>query len=84
VLSKLEVKPCTLTLLAPGPTAWQPKTLSNAWEVEAQTTLILKRIRAHKSLLPKLIIEMMLQAKKGLVIKLHTNTLLKARVTALE
>jgi hypothetical protein len=30
VLSKLEVKPCTPTPLAPGPTAWQPKTPSNA------------------------------------------------------
>jgi hypothetical protein len=84
VLSKLKVKPCTLTPPAPGPTAWQLKTLSNAWEVEAQTTLILKRIRAYKSLSPKLIIKMVLQAKKGLVIKLYTNTLLEARVAALE
>jgi hypothetical protein len=44
----------------------------------------LKRIRAHKSLSPELIIEMVLQAKKGLVIKLHTNTLLEARVAALK
>jgi hypothetical protein len=44
----------------------------------------LKRIRAYKSLSPELIIEMVLQAKKGSVIKLHTNTLLEARVAALE
>jgi hypothetical protein len=44
----------------------------------------LKRIRAYKSLSPKLIIKIVLQAKKGLVIKLHTNTLLEARVAALE
>jgi hypothetical protein len=44
----------------------------------------LKRIRDHKSSSPELIIEMVLQAKKGSVIKLHTNTLLKARVAALE
>jgi hypothetical protein len=30
VLSKLEVKPCTLTPPAPGPTVWQPKTPRNA------------------------------------------------------
>jgi hypothetical protein len=44
----------------------------------------LKRIRAHKSSSPESIIEMVLQAKKGSVIKLHTNTLLEARVAALE
>jgi hypothetical protein len=44
----------------------------------------LKRIRAHKSLSPKSIIKIVLQAKKGLVIKLYTNTLLKARVAALK
>jgi hypothetical protein len=44
----------------------------------------LKRIRAHKSLSPELIIEMVLQAKKGSVIKLYTNILLEARVAALE
>jgi hypothetical protein len=44
----------------------------------------LKRIRAYKSLSPESIIEIVLQAKKGLVIKLYTNTLLEARVAALE
>jgi hypothetical protein len=44
----------------------------------------LKRIRAHKSLSPELIIKIVLQAKKGLVIKLYTNILLKARVAALK
>jgi hypothetical protein len=44
----------------------------------------LKRIRDYKSSLLKLIIEMVLQAKKGLVIKLYTNALLKARVAALK
>jgi hypothetical protein len=44
----------------------------------------LKRIRAHKSSSPESIIEMVLQAKKGSVIKLHTNTLLEDRVAALK
>jgi hypothetical protein len=35
VLSKLEVKPRTPTPPVLGPTTWQPKTLSNAWEIEA-------------------------------------------------
>jgi hypothetical protein len=83
VLSKLEVKPRTPTPPLPGPTTWQPKTPSNAWEIEAQTTLILKRIRDHKSSSPDSIIEMVLQVKKGSTIKVHLHTLLKARVATL-
>ena len=60
VLSKLEVKPRTPTPPAPGPTPWQPKTPSSAWEIEAQTTLIIKRIHNHKSLSPDSIIKMVL------------------------
>jgi hypothetical protein len=84
VLSKLEVKPRTPTPPAPGPTTWQPKTPSNAWEIEAQTTLILKRIRDHKSSSPDSIIEMVLQVKKGSTIKVHSHTLLEARVATLQ
>jgi hypothetical protein len=84
VISRLEVKPHTPTTPPPGSTAWQPKTPSNALELEAQTTLILKRIRAHKSSSPESIIEMVLQVKKGSAIKVHTNTLLEARIAALE
>jgi hypothetical protein len=84
VLSKLEVKPCMLTLLALGPTAWQPKTPSNAIEIDSQTTLIIKRIRDYKSSSPDSIIEMILQVKKGLTLKDHSHTLLEARVAKLE
>jgi hypothetical protein len=84
VLSKLKVKPCTPTLPAPGPTAWQPKTPSNAIEIDSQTTLIIKRIRDHKSSLPNSIIEMILQVKKGSTLKDYLHTLLEARVAKLE
>jgi hypothetical protein len=73
-----------LTLLALGPTAWQPKTLSNAVEIDSQTTLIIKRIRDYKSSSPNSIIEMILQVKKGLTLKDHLHTLLKARVAKLK
>jgi hypothetical protein len=84
VLSKLEVKPRTPTPPAPGPTAWQPKTPSNAIEIDSQTTLIIKRIRDHKSSSPDSIIEMILQVKKGSTLKDHSHTLLEARVATLE
>jgi len=84
VISKLEVQPRTPTPPAPGPTPWQPKTPSNAWEIEAQTTLILKRIRDHKSSSPDSIIEMVLQVKKGSTLKVHSHALLEARIANLE
>jgi hypothetical protein len=84
VLSKLEVKPRTPTPLAPGPTLWQPKTPSNAIEIDSQTTLIIKRIRDHKSSSPDSIIEMILQVKKGSTLKDYSHTLLEARVAKLE
>jgi hypothetical protein len=84
VLSKLEVKPRTPTPPLPGPTSWQPKTPSNAVEIDSQTTLIIKRIRDHKSSSPDSIIEMILQVKKGSTLKDHSHTLLEARVATLE
>jgi hypothetical protein len=84
VLSKLEVKPFTPSPPPTGPTTWQPKTPSSVWEIEAQTTLIIKRIRDHKSSSPDSIIQMVLQSKKGSAIKVHSHTLLEARVASLE
>jgi hypothetical protein len=84
VLLKLKVKPCTPTPPALGPTLWQLKTPSNAVEIDSQTTLIIKRIRDHKSSSPDSIIEMILQVKKGSTLKDHSHTLLKARVATLK
>jgi hypothetical protein len=84
VLSRLEVQPRTLTLPALGPTPWQPKTLSNAWEIEAQTTLIVKRLTDYKESSPDSIIEMVLQVKKESTLKVHSHTLLEARIANLE
>jgi hypothetical protein len=84
VLLKLEVKPCTPTPPALGPTLWQLKTPSNAIEIDSQTTLIIKRIRDHKSSSPDSIIEMILQVKKGSTLKDYLHTLLEARVARLE
>jgi hypothetical protein len=84
VLSRLEVKPRTLTPTLPGPTNWQPKTPTNAIEIDSQTTLIVKRIREHKSSSPDSIIEMVLQVKRGSAKKDHSHTLLEARIAKLE
>jgi hypothetical protein len=84
VLSKLEVKPRTPTPPLPGAVEWQPKTPSNAREIEAQSTLICDRIQRHKSSSPASIIEMLGQFKKGAEIILHSQALLAARVVDLE
>jgi hypothetical protein len=57
VLSKLDVQ-----LRIPTPDAlpealWEARTPSNVRELKAQSTLIRKRIRRHKSLLPASIIK---------------------------
>jgi hypothetical protein len=64
VLSKLEVKPRTPTPSAPGDMPSEAKTPSNAHEIEAQSTLIHKRIQWHKSSSPASIIDMLDQLKK--------------------
>ena len=46
--------------------------------------LIIKRIREHKSSSPNLIIEMVLQVKRGSAKKDHSHTLLEARIAKLE
>jgi hypothetical protein len=83
VLSELEVKPRTPTPPAPGTTEWNPKTPSNAHEIEAQSTLIRGRIQRHKSSSPASIIEMLDQFKKGAEMILHSQALLAARVVDL-
>jgi hypothetical protein len=84
VLSKLEVKPRTPTPPLPGTTQWNPKTPSNAAEVEAQSTLLRDRIQRHQGSSPSPIVEMVEQLRKGTEMILHSQTLLAARVLQLE
>jgi hypothetical protein len=84
VLSRLEVKPRPPTPPLPGPNNWQPKTPTNAIEIKSQTTLIIKRIREHKSSSPDSTIETVLQVKRGSTKRDHSHTLLKARIAKLE
>ena len=84
VLSKLEIKPRTPTPPLRGTTQWNPKTPSNAAEIEAQSTLLRDRIRKHQGSSPSPIIEMVEQLRKGTEIILHSQTLLAARVVQLE
>ena len=81
---RLEVKPRTPTPPLAGPTNWQPKTPTNAIEIDSQTMLIIKRIREHKSSSPDSIIKMVLQVKRGLAKKDYLHTLLKARIAKLK
>jgi hypothetical protein len=84
VLLRLKVKPCTLTPPLLGPTTWQPKTPTNAIKINSQITLIIKRIREHKSSSPNSIIKMVLQVKRGSAKKDHSHQLLEARIAKLE
>ena len=84
VLLRLEVKPCTPTPPLPRPTNWQPKTPTNAIKIDSQTTLIIKRIREHKSSSPNSIIKIVLQVKRGSAKRDYSHTLLEARIAQLE
>jgi hypothetical protein len=83
VLSKLEVKPCTPPPPPPGPTPWQPKTPSNAAEIEAQSTLILKRIRDYRSSSAESLQDMVQQFQKGAEMMVHTQVLMAAEIVRL-
>ena len=79
VLSKLEVEPRTPTPPLLGAVEWNPKTASNAREIEAQSTLIRDRIRQHRSSSPASIIEMLDQLKKSAQMMVHSQALLAVR-----
>ena len=71
VVSKLEIKPRTPSPLLPT-TPWNPRTPSNALEIEAQFTMIKSRIRAHAGSSLTAIINMLQQMQKGAEMLLHT------------
>ena len=80
MLLKLEVKPRTPSPPLPGLTTWQPRTPSNAIEIEAQSALISNRIQRHHSSSPASIIKIIRQFKKGADIIVHFQVLLVVRV----
>lgn len=84
VLSKLDVKLRTPTPPLSGVPQWNPKTPTNANEIEAQSTLLRDRIQRHQGSSPSPMVEMMDQLQKGTAMILHSQTLLAARVLQLE
>ncbi|RYO04880.1 hypothetical protein AA0121_g12629 [Alternaria tenuissima] len=85
VLSKLDVQ-----LRTPSPAAalleapWEARTPSNVRELEAQSTLIRKRVRQHKSSSPASIIKAIDQLKKGAEVMILSAELMRDRITSLE
>jgi hypothetical protein len=79
VLSKLEIKPRTPSPPLPT-TSWDPRTPSNAAEIEAQSTLIKNRIRTHAGSSPTAIIKLVQQMQKGAEMIVHNGTLLASEL----
>jgi hypothetical protein len=85
VLLKLDVQ-----LRTPTPPAalaealWEARTLSNACELKAQSTLICERVRQHKSLSPASIIEAIGQLKKGAEVMMLLAELMRDQIVSLE
>jgi hypothetical protein len=84
VLSKLDVKVRTPTPPLLGELQWNPKTPTNADEIEAQSTLLRDRIRKHQGSSPTPMVEIVDQLQRGTAMLLHGQTLLAARVLQLE
>jgi hypothetical protein len=79
VVSKLEIKPRTPSPLLPT-TLWNPRTPSNALEIEAQSTMIKNCIQTHAGSSPTALINMVQQMQKGAEMMLHNGTLLAAQL----
>ena len=84
VLSKLNVKLRTLTPPLSGEPQWNPKTPTNANEIEAQLTLLRDRIIKHQGSSLTLMIDIVNQLNRGTAMLLYGQTLLAARVLQLE
>jgi hypothetical protein len=84
VLSKLDVKVRTPTPPLLGEPQWNPKTPTNADEIEAQSTLLRDRIRRHQGSSPTPMVDIIDQLQRGAAMLLHGQTLLAARVLQLE
>jgi hypothetical protein len=83
VLSKLEIKPRTPSPPLPI-TPWNPRTPSNAVELEAQSTLIKNYIQTYTGSSPTALINMVQQMEKGAAILVHSGTLLASEVLRLQ
>jgi hypothetical protein len=84
VLSKLDVKSRTLTPPLLEEPQRNPKTPTNANEIEAQSTLLRSRIQRHQGSSPTPMVEIVDQLQRGTAMLLHGQTLLAARVLQLE
>jgi hypothetical protein len=84
VLSNLDVKVRTPTPPLLGQLQWNPKTPTNANEIQAQSTLLRDRIQKHQGSSPTPIVEIVDQLQRGTAMLLHGQTLLAARVLQLE
>ena len=84
VILKLDIKLCTPSPAALLEALWEATTPSNQREVEAQSTLIRDRIRAHKSSSPSSIIERLNQLERGSSRAMHQIALMRERILSLE
>jgi hypothetical protein len=84
VLSNLDVQLRTPTPAALPEAFWEARTPSNVRELEAQSTLILERVRQHESSSPASIIKAIDQLKKGAKVMMLSAELMRYHITSLE
>jgi hypothetical protein len=78
----MQLRTPTPTTLLEAP--WEARTLSNVRELNAQSTLIRKRVRRHKSSSPASIIKAINQLKKSAEVIMLSAKLMRDRITSLK
>jgi hypothetical protein len=83
VILKLDIVLCTLTPLKPEDTPWESKTPSNLCKVEAQSTLVRKRVRLHRDSLVSPLLKAINQLNKGVAKMGHETVLMQQEIAGL-
>jgi len=83
VISQLDVRLRTPTPSPTLPMTWEPKTPSNAFELQSQSTYLKDRVVQHQNSSPTTILQGIDQAIKGAISHVHELTLLREEITTL-
>jgi hypothetical protein len=83
VISKLDVVLRTPTPPKPEDIPWESKTPSNLCEVEAQSTLVRKRVQLHRDSPPSPLLRAVEQLNKGVALIGHESVLMRQEMAGL-
>jgi len=83
IISQFDIRLCTLTPSLTLSIIWEPKTPSNALELQSQSIYLKDRIVQYQNSSPTTILQNIDQAIKGAINYVHKLTLLREEITTL-